>query len=261
MKKKVRVKKIFGLSVACLFLCCVGWKISQYIIHSQGVVIGFPEGQDETYSEYGFPHYKVFDKNWSEKKLGNSDSTIGEKGDFLCCVCSVMVAAGKNGESTPDRVNALLCELDGYAKNGEIKKSVLKRMTENVKYHNFINASLEDNQVVKSTDDPNTAFDIVKVKKGNDYRWVVIKGILGNDYWCMDPKEEKDTSLSDYESRIYEWYTVGKLKDNVNLENTEIEEDSLQDIIRNKWRAVIQGDLAYVGLRIFFLIIYGDIMI
>lgn len=258
-KRKERMLKIFSLSVICLCLCYAGWEISQYIIHSRGMIVEFPEGEDETYSEYGFPDYKVFNKNWSEKKLGNCDFTIDEKGDFLCCVCSVMAAARKSGESTPDKVNALLCELNGYTENGEIKKSVLNKMAENVKYHNFINASLDDDHVVKSTDDPNTAFDIVKVKKGNDYRWIVIKGIFGKDYWCMDPKEEEDTCLSDYECRIYEWYTVGELKNNVNLEKMEIEEDSLQEIVQKQWRTVIQGDLALVGLQIFFIIIYGEI--
>ena len=45
-----------------------------------------------------------------------------------------MAAAEKNDDSTPDKVNALLCELEGYDKDGDMKKDVLKAIAENVKY-------------------------------------------------------------------------------------------------------------------------------
>lgn len=197
LKKKKRMIRIAGLSAAFLLLCHAGWEISQYILHSRGTVVEYPGVEDESdssvYSDYGFPPYKVSDETWSGEKLGDSGWTIGEKGDFLCCVCSVMEASGLNGDITPDKVNALLCELGGYDKDGEVKKGVLKAVAENVKYHNFINPGLGDDKVVRSTADPGTAYDIVRVKKGDDYRWVVIMGIYGKDYWCMDPREKEDT--------------------------------------------------------------------
>lgn len=243
-KRKKRRFIITGIIVALLHLCFTGWKISQYIVHSQGVDIEFPNSKYMiTYSDYGFPRYKVFDKNWSEDRLGDSGWTIGEKGDFLCCVCSVMAAAGKNGDSTPDKINAIMCEVEGYGKNGDIKKDVLEAIAENVKYHNSIDPALKDNRVVKSTDDPNSAFDIVKVKKGDDYRWVVIKGIYGKDYWCMDPKEEKESYLSDYGSRVYEWYTIGSLQDGVNVNKKESVLERIGEIEnRKRKRFIIVGE-------------------
>ena len=181
--------------------------------------------------------------------MGDSGWTIGEKGDFLCCVCSVMAAAGKNGDSTPDKINAIMCEVEGYGKNGDIKKDVLEAIAENVKYHNSIDPALKDNRVVKSTDDPNSAFDIVKVKKGDDYRWVVIKGIYGKDYWCMDPKEEKESYLSDYGSRVYEWYTIGSLQDGVNVNKKESVLERIGEIENRKRKKFI-----IVGLFVLLIV-------
>ena len=246
----MKSKKQLSIIAVLLLLCLVGWKISQYIIYDRGTEIEIPKkNYIVTYSDYGFPKYKVFDENWSGERLGDSGWTIGEKGDFLCCVCSVMAAVGKNDDSTPDKVNAILCEVGGYGTDGGIKGDVLEAIAENVTYHNFIDSALEDDQVVKSTDDPDTAFDIVKVKKGDEYRWIVIKGIYGKDYWCMDPKEDKDSYLSDYGNRVYEWYTIGRLQDGVNIDKKESVLEKIEEIEKRKRKIfVIVGTILFLAV-------------
>ena len=241
-KRKKRRFIIAGIIAVLLLLCFTGWKISL----GRGTAIEIPVDKDTTCVYWGsFPEYKILDRIWCEEKLGDSGITIGEEGDFLCCVCSVIAAAGENYFITPDKVNALLCELYGYSKHGDIKKDVLKAIAENVTYHYFIDAALENSEESKDLNDPPVAFDIVKVKKGGDFRWIVLEGFSndGKDYRCMDPRETTETCLADYGSRVYEWYTVGKLQDGVNIEKKESVLKRIGEIEnRKRKRFIIVGE-------------------
>ena len=169
-KNKKRRFRIVSLLIAFLLLCCIGWQIAQSI-HSRVTLVGVPKGEDTSYREWAsFPSYKVFDKLRSGEKLGDSGWTIGEKGDFLCCVCSAMAAAEDNEYITPNRVNDLLNEIEGYDEDGNIKRSVLSKVARNVRYHYFIDSELEDNGVSKDFDNHNVAYDIVRVKKEDEDR-------------------------------------------------------------------------------------------
>ena len=92
-KRKKRRFIIAGIIAVLLLLCFTGWKIS----HGRGTAIEIPVDKDTTCVYWGsFPEYKILDRIWCEEKLGDSGITIGEEGDFLCCVCSVIAAAGEN---------------------------------------------------------------------------------------------------------------------------------------------------------------------
>lgn len=247
-KGKKRRYIIPGIIIVLLLLCFTGWEIS----HSQGTAIEIPVDKDTTCVYWGsFPEYKIFDKIWSEEKLGDSGNTVKEKGDFLCCVCSVIAAAGEDYFITPDKFNVLLCELNGYSKCGDIKKDVLKAIAENVTYHYVIDPALENHEESKDLNDPPVAFDIVKVKKGSDYRWIVIEGFSddGKDYRCMDPKEKTETCLSDYGSRVYEWYTIGRLQDGVNIDKKESVLERIEEIEKRKRKIfVIVGTILFLAV-------------
>lgn len=241
--------------MAFLLLWCIGWQIAQSI-HSRGTLVVVPDGEDTTYREWAsFPSYKVFDEHWNEERLGESVWTIGGRGDFLCCVCSVMAAARGDESITPNKVNTLLNEMDGYDEDGNIKTGVLRKIAKNVRTHYFIDSELEDSGVSKDEFAYNLAYDIVKVKKEDEYRWIVIKGYSkdGKDYRCMDPREEKETVLSDYGSYVYDWYTVGKLREEVDLKKREIEKKPEGEI----WfRGVTRGNWAIISLGILLFAIY-----
>lgn len=212
-KRKKRRFIIAGIIAVLLLLCFTGWKIS----HGRGTAIEIPVDKDTTCVYWGsFPEYKILDRIWCEEKLGDSGITIGEEGDFLCCVCSVIAAAGEN-----------------YF------------IAENVTYHYFIDPALENSEESKDLNDPPVAFDIVKVKKGGDFRWIVLEGFSndGKDYRCMDPRETTETCLADYGSRVYEWYTVGKLQDGVNIEKKESVLKRIGEIEnRKRKRFIIVGE-------------------
>ena len=80
----------------------------------------------------------------------------------------------------------------------------------------------------------------------------MIKGFSkdGNDYRCMDPREEEETVLSDYGSRVYDWYTVGKMREEVDLDKKEIEKESEEEIWY--WGSLgIQNDGMITAMGIF----------
>lgn len=121
----------------------------------------------------------------------------------------------------------------------------MKAIAENVTYHYFIDPALENSEESKDLNDPPVAFDIVKVKKGGDFRWIVLEGFSndGKDYRCMDPRETTETCLADYGSRVYEWYTVGKLQDGVNIEKKESVLKRIGEIEnRKRKRFIIVGE-------------------
>ncbi len=221
-KKKIIIWILAGLCLLAGLIWIAGKRIRQNQMHRDGVAVEEPKfGNERAEGSHAFA-YEVSDQGWSGLKMGDTGKTIGEEGDFLCCVCSVMSLADKTtakNKYTPDKLNAVISGIDGYEEDGTFRSGVLKEIAENAKRQKVIVPGLTGQDLVRDPKDPDIVYDIVKVKKDGRYRWVAITGLSKDkkQYQCMDPKEETAVSLSDYDSRVYDWYTLGGLRGDVDL--------------------------------------------
>lgn len=221
-KKKIIIVILAGLCLLAGIIWIAGKRIRQNQMHRDGVAVEEPKfGNERAEGSHAFA-YEVSDPGWSGLKMGDTGKTIGEEGDFLCCVCSVMSLADKTtakNKYTPDKLNAVISGIDGYEEDGTFRSGVLKEIAENAKRQKVIVPGLTGQDLVRDPKDPDIVYDIVKVKKDGRYRWVAITGLSKDkkQYQCMDPKEETAVSLSDYDSRVYDWYTLGGLRGDVDL--------------------------------------------
>lgn len=221
-KKKIVLLVLIGLLllIPAIWIAVRRYQLNK--IHQDGVLIEEPKfGNERSGGRKDF-HYQVSDMDWKDQILGDTGKTIEQRGDLLCCVCSVLSMADKNEkktEYTPDKLNNILSEIDGYEEDGAVRGSVLKEIAENVKYHDRIDTRLQGEKLVRDQKSPDAVYDIVKVKKNGDDRWVVITGLSKDKkkYQCVDPKEESVTYLSDYGNRVYEWYTMGGFDSDVDM--------------------------------------------
>lgn len=221
-KKKIIIWILAGLCLLAGLIWIAGKRIQQNRMHRDGVAVEEPKfGNERAEGSHAFA-YEVSDPGWSGLKMGDTGKTIGEEGDFLCCVCSVMSLADKTtakNKYTPDKLNAVISGIDGYEEDGTFRSGVLKEIAENAKRQKVIVPGLTGQDLVRDPKDPDIVYDIVKVKKDGRYRWVAITGLSKDkkQYQCMDPKEETAVNLSDYDSRVYDWYTLGGLRGDVDL--------------------------------------------
>lgn len=222
-KKKIVLWVLIGLLLLVPVIWITGRRIQINKIHQEGIVVEEPKFGNERSKGRSDFHYKVSDADWKDQVLGDTGLMIAEEGDFLCCVSSVMSMADtttdQKADYTPDKLNNLLNEIDGYEESGAVKGSVLKEIARNVKIHDRIDNRLQGDNLERDPKDSDVVYDIVKVKKDGDDRWIVVTGLSKDKkhYQCIDPKEESVTNLSDYGNRVYEWYTLGGLNSDVDL--------------------------------------------
>lgn len=238
-KIKLFLKRLLLMLAVLLIQVIVVWatikKIEVYRIHHEGVMMEEPDDHvHHGYIDWYFTQYKVFDKRWSSQELGESGKTIAEYGDFLCCVSIAMSAAEDGmGGYRPDIINKLLCSTDGYDKDGDIKKKTLRKYVQEITWYDDIDPHLKYERKYHTLADffsmnDYSVLDVVKVKKGEDFRWVVVIDITedGKDYICTDPQEEADTTyLSDYGNRVYDRYTMGGFSEDYRSEVDEIADE------------------------------------
>lgn len=227
MSSKKKVIIAIGVLLLIFFSMLVIKKVKLGRMTQDGVLVEEPNGTLEEghqiYSDWGDGlRFKVFDERWCEKEIGESGKKIKEYGDFLCCICAVASTADYM-YYTPNRMNTILSELNGYDKNGDINNSILQEVVRNVKLHDTINSELSDEEITRNPMEEDVVYDIIKVKKDGEFRWVVMEGLSedGKHYQCMDPQEKEITYLSDYGNRVYVWYTMGGLQKEIDIDNKE----------------------------------------
>ncbi len=221
-KKKIMIGILAGLCLLAGIIWIAGIKLQRSRMHRDGIAVEEPRFGNERAEGSSAFAYQLSDPGWSGLKMGDTGETIGKNGSFLCCVCSVMSLADKTtakNKYTPDKLNAVIGGIDGYEEDGVFRSGVLKEIAENVTHHEVMDPSLTGQDLVRDPKDPDIVYDIVKVKKDGRFRWVAVTGLFKDkkQYQCMDPEEETAVSLSDYGSRIYDWYTLGGLRGDVDL--------------------------------------------
>ena len=128
-KKKIVLLVLIGLLLLIPVIWIAVRRNQLNKIHQDGVLIEGPKfGNERSEGTKDF-HYKVSDKDWRDQILGDTGKTTVRRGDFLCCVCSVLSMTDKKGkktEYTPDKLNHILSEIDGYEEDGAVRGGVLK---------------------------------------------------------------------------------------------------------------------------------------
>ncbi len=162
-KKKIIILILAGLCLLAGLIWIAGKRIRQNQMHRDGVAVEEPKfGNERAEGSHAFA-YEVSDQGWSGLKMGDTGKTIGEEGDFLCCVCSVMSLADKTtakNKYTPDKLNAVISGIDGYEEDGTFRSGVLKEIAENAKRQKVIVPGLTGQDLVRDPKDPDIVYDI-----------------------------------------------------------------------------------------------------
>ena len=104
-KRKKFIITIGVLLLLIAFSLLIIKKVKLYKVAQEGVLVEEPnytiEKGHKIYSDWGdMNRYKVFKKQWSDLKMGDSGKTILEYGDFLCCICAVVCGLAKRLSSS-----------------------------------------------------------------------------------------------------------------------------------------------------------------
>ena len=157
-KKKIVLLVLVGLLLLIPVIWIAVRRGQLNKLHQDGVVVEEPKfGNERSDGRKDF-HYKVSKKDWKDQVLGDIGKTIAEKGDFLCCVCNAMSMADTSKDKqisyyTPDKLNNVLSEIDGYEEDGTVKASVLKEIARNAKVHDRIDTRLQADKLVRNPED------------------------------------------------------------------------------------------------------------
>ena len=142
--------------------------------------------------------YRQDDPAWASDRLGNSKYKMKRSGCLVTCIASAISAEGD--AVAPDTLNALFSENSVYDDQGNMQWSALAAIDG---YH----AEVYDEASAAAIDEclAGGHHPIVRVRMGGigNTHYVLIAGAEAGEYICMDPLEDRPTTLSRYWDRIY----------------------------------------------------------
>ncbi len=171
----------------------------QYASLWSGVIYGSEEGEYTKWRQRGAA--------WSNIKIGNTNSTIGDIG---CLVTSISILIEKSGVSTPmvpfnpGTFVEALNKKGGFDSNGNLQYSAVNKAVPEFKYVgnvNLRNKTREDKLSTISQYYNQGYYLTVEVKgatEGNQH-WVAVTGINGNNIIIVDPASDRTDMWSAYE--------------------------------------------------------------
>lgn len=171
----------------------------QYASLWSGVIYGSEEGEYTKWRQRGAA--------WSNIKIGNTNSTIGDIG---CLVTSISILIEKSGVSTPmvpfnpGTFVEALNKKGGFDSNGNLQYSAVNKAVPEFKYVGNVNLRNKTREEKLSTISQyyNQGYYLtVEVKgatEGNQH-WVAITGINGNNIIIVDPASDRTDMWSAYE--------------------------------------------------------------
>lgn len=171
----------------------------QYASLWSGVIYGSEEGEYTKWRQRGAA--------WSNIKIGNTNSTIGDIG---CLVTSISILIEKSGVSTPmvpfnpGTFVEALNKKDGFDSNGNLQYSAVNKAVPEFKYVGNVNLRNKTREEKLSTISQyyNQGYYLtVEVKgatEGNQH-WVAVTGINGNNIIIVDPASDRTDMWSAYE--------------------------------------------------------------
>lgn len=171
----------------------------QYASLWSGVIYGSEEGEYTKWRQRGAA--------WSNIKIGNTNSTIGDIG---CLVTSISILIEKSGVSTPmvpfnpGTFVEALNKKGGFDSNGNLQYSAVNKVVPEFKYVGKVNLRNKTREEKLSTISQyyNQGYYLtVEVKgatEGNQH-WVAVTGINGNNIIIVDPASDRTDMWSAYE--------------------------------------------------------------
>lgn len=171
----------------------------QYASLWSGVIYGGEEGEYTKWRQRGAA--------WSNIKIGNTNSTIGDIG---CLVTSISILIEKSGVSTPmvpfnpGTFVEALNKKGGFDSNGNLQYSAVNKAVPEFKYVGNVNLRNKTREEKLSTISQyyNQGYYLtVEVKgatEGNQH-WVAVTGINGNNIIIVDPASDRTDMWSAYE--------------------------------------------------------------
>ncbi len=171
----------------------------QYASLWSGVIYGSEEGEYTKWRQRGV--------TWSNIKIGNTNSTIGDIG---CLVTSISILIEKSGVSTPmvpfnpGTFVEALNKKGGFDSNGNLQYAAVNKVVPEFKYVgkvNLRNKTREEKLATISQYYNQGYYLTVEVKgatEGNQH-WVAVTGINGNNIIIVDPASDRTDMWSAYE--------------------------------------------------------------
>lgn len=171
----------------------------QYASLWSGVIYGSEEGEYTKWRQRGAA--------WSNIKIGNTNSTIGDIG---CLVTSISILIEKSGVSTPmvpfnpGTFVEALNKKGGFDSNGNLQYAAVNKVVPEFKYVgnvNLRNKTREEKLSIISQYYNQGYYLTVEVKgatEGNQH-WVAVTGINGNSIIIVDPASDRTDMWSAYE--------------------------------------------------------------
>lgn len=171
----------------------------QYASLWSGVIYGSEEGEYTKWRQRGAA--------WSNIKIGNTNSTIGDIG---CLVTSISILIEKSGVSTPmvpfnpGTFVEALNKKGGFDSNGNLQYATVNKVVPEFKYVgkvNLRNKAREEKLTTISQYYNQGYYLTVEVKgatEGNQH-WVAVTGINGNNIIIVDPASDRTDMWSAYE--------------------------------------------------------------
>lgn len=172
----------------------------QYASLWSGVIYGSEEGEYTKWRQRG--------ATWSNIKIGNTNSTIGDIG---CLVTSISILIEKSGVSTPmvpfnpGTFVEALNKKGGFDSNGNLQYAAVNKVVPEFKYVgkvNLRNKTREEKLATISQYYNQGYYLTVEVKgatEGNQH-WVAVTEINGNNIIIVDPASDRTDMWS-----VYEW--------------------------------------------------------
>lgn len=165
-----------------------------------GVVYGLDAGE--------YINWRQRDASWSNVRIGNTTSTIGDIG---CLVTSIAVLIQKSGVSTnditpfnPGTFVEALNRVNGFSSNGSLIYAPISKVIPNFKYIGKVELSgkTREEKLSLITNYFNKGYYLTTEVKGatpGNQHWVAVIGINGNEIIMVDPGTNQTNMWNAYE--------------------------------------------------------------
>lgn len=171
----------------------------QYASLWSGVIYGSEEGEYTKWRQRGAA--------WSNIKIGNTNSTIGDIG---CLVTSISILIEKSGVSTPmvpfnpGTFVEALNKKGGFDSNGNLQYAAVNKVVPEFKYVGKVNLrnKTREEKLATISQYYNQGYYLTVEVKGateSNQHWVAVTGINGNNIIIVDPASDRTDMWSAYE--------------------------------------------------------------
>lgn len=151
--------------------------------------------------------YRQDDLEWAKDMIGDSKFDMESSG---CVISSIATALSKSNKAlNPGELNAMMSENNVFDSEGNLQWGVLANIDGfHADVYSDVSSEIIDD-ILNSGKYP-----VIRVVRGKAlvsfHHYVLIIGAENGKYICMDPLEDKYTTLDDYNNKIYAircvWY-------------------------------------------------------